>query len=405
MLRARWVRATRGRSPPRPPPRTTHPMAVLPCPLCGYDAPGCECDHCGRTARETSLAAPPPGPATELLEGLWALPRGLGYLLRTPRTKRLLVPPLLLTLAAFAALLAWLSERLQALLEAARLGDPGLLGPGEGWWTRVARWIVEHGLLAWTASLGAWTLFVLAAGVVGYYTFSIVFEALAGPFLDELQARLEARWFGADPRAAIERPTDIPTRRCATLSALAALPALGFLALAWRLEGPASWLALLGIPGSFAAAGRLDREYGKWLAWVACVEGRALLVSVEAAALTGVLLLLFLPLQLVPGIGWALFVPAAGFATAITLLDIPASRRQWSLRQRLRFVRLHPLALTAFGAVAGLLFAVPLVGPLLMVPAASIGGQWLLCRLDKNGLRPAGQRLAPRAAPRGAPAT
>ncbi len=379
-------------------------MAVLPCPLCGYDAPGNGCEHCGRTAREPSLAAPPPGPLEELLAGLWALPKGLGLLLRTPRTKRLLVPPLLLTLAAFGALFVWFSERLQALLEAARLGDPEHLGLGEGWWAGLARWVVEHGLLAWTASLGAWALFVLAAGIVGYYTFSIVYEALAGPFLDELQARFEARWFGADPRAAIERPTDIPRARCVQRSALAALPALAFLALAWNLSGPPAWLALLGVPGSFVAVGRLDREYGKWLAWVARVEGRALLISFEAAAVTGLLLLLFLPLQLVPGIGWALFVPAAGFATAITLLDIPASRRQWSLRQRLRFVRLHPLALTAFGAVAGLVFVVPLVGPLLMVPAASIGGQWLLCRLDKNGLRPAGERRAPRSAGGGVPA-
>jgi len=39
-----------------------------------------------------------------------------------------------------------------------------------------------------------------------------------------------------------------------------------------------------------------------------------------------------------------------------------------------------------FGAVASLVFVIPLVGPLVMVPAASAGGLWLLCRLDKQEL-------------------
>ena len=52
-------------------------------------------------------------------------------------------------------------------------------------------------------------------------------------------------------------------------------------------------------------------------------------------------------------------------------------------------------ALVSFGTVSGFLLAVPLIGPVLMVPAASIGGLWLVCRLDKSHLReelgPAGQ--------------
>ena len=51
-------------------------------------------------------------------------------------------------------------------------------------------------------------------------------------------------------------------------------------------------------------------------------------------------------------------------------------------------------AAVAYGAVAGLFFLLPVVGPILMVPSASVGGLWLLCRLDKDGLRPPGERRA-----------
>jgi len=42
---------------------------------------------------------------------------------------------------------------------------------------------------------------------------------------------------------------------------------------------------------------------------------------------------------------------------------------------------------TIFGATAGLVFAIPLLGPIVAVPAASIGGMWLVIRLDKSFLR------------------
>ena len=43
------------------------------------------------------------------------------------------------------------------------------------------------------------------------------------------------------------------------------------------------------------------------------------------------------------------------------------------------------------GAVEGIV--VPAIGPLVGLPAASIGGLWLVCRLDKNALRPPGARI------------
>ena len=52
------------------------------------------------------------------------------------------------------------------------------------------------------------------------------------------------------------------------------------------------------------------------------------------------------------------------------------------------------LAMTAFGVVSSLVFLVPVLGPIVMVPAASIGGLWLLVRLDKDSLRPPALRRA-----------
>ena len=64
----------------------------------------------------------------------------------------------------------------------------------------------------------------------------------------------------------------------------------------------------------------------------------------------------------------------------------------------MRFLGRNLPPLIGFGVVAGFLLSVPLFGPLLMVPAASVGGLWLVCRLDNGFLRPpeAPRHLAPR---------
>jgi uncharacterized protein involved in cysteine biosynthesis len=87
-------------------------------------------------------------------------------------------------------------------------------------------------------------------------------------------------------------------------------------------------------------------------------------------------------------VGFPLFMAIAGFGTAITLLDIPFSRREWPLSKRLQFMVHNAGAVTGFGLVASLLFLIPIIGPLVMVPAASIGGLWLVVRLDKDSIRP-----------------
>ena len=88
-----------------------------------------------------------------------------------------------------------------------------------------------------------------------------------------------------------------------------------------------------------------------------------------------------------PPFGYILFAGVVGFATSVSLLDIPFERRRWSVRQRLSFVGRHLPAMIAFGAVSGFLLTIPLLGWALMVPGASVGGMWLLCRLEKGVMR------------------
>jgi len=363
-------------------------LRAIPCSLCGYDAPLCECRHCRHTSRDPALAHPSRGWSRGILDGLRAVPHGLFLLATTPGLKRFLVPPLVLTLLFFALLFGWAWGFLGDLLESARLQDVSALGLEPGRLRDAAAWLIEKQVVLWVAKLSGWILFLVASSLVALYTFSIAYEAISGPFLDEIQGRLEARWFGQDPRNAIQRPTDIPVRRCAALSTIAALPALALLVAWWNLSGWPAWIALSALPLPFVAAGTLEREYGRWLWWVVRVEGHTLYVSVKASLLALMVMTLFLPLKLVPVVGFALFVLVAGFSTAITLLDIPFSRRQWALEQRLQFMLHNFLSTVAFGAVAGFLFLIPLIGPLLMVPSASIGGLWLVVRLDKTSLRP-----------------
>ena len=178
--------------------------------------------------------------------------------------------------------------------------------------------------------------------------------------------------------------------RCVRLSAGGGALAAVILALGFFLPAlPFVW-ALVAAPLGFLPFALADRRYGAWLGWVARVEGRALWASLQASVVTGVLVLFALPLYFVPGVGYLLFAMVTGFATAVGLLDIPFERRGWPLRQRFAFLVRNLLPMLSFGVVAGLLLAVPILGPVLMVPSASIGGLWLLCRLDKGSLRDGG---------------
>jgi hypothetical protein len=254
-------------------------------------------------------------------------------------------------------------------------------------------------VILWFAEASGILVFLVVSGLAAMWAFSIVYEAISGPFLDEVHGKLEQHWFGVNPRDAITRPDELSPGRCALWSGLAALPALAAVWGWWRLAGWPAWVVLLvGVPLPFALAAWLHRPYGRWLEWIIRIEGGTVFISIKASLVAGLILVLFFPLKFVPFVGYLLFACVAGFTTSVSLLDIPFERRQWPLASRLSFLFHHSPAVVAFGLVASLLFVVPFLGPALMVPAASVGGLWMLCRLDKDFLRPLGRRMgdAPR---------
>ena len=361
-------------------------MRAIPCRLCGYHAPGPACPHCEHRSTDRSLPDEPVGTLRGVLDGLRAIPNGFLLLASTRGVKRFLIPPVLLTGIAFLALFWW-SWGLVGELSGAIENGVDSLGLEEGWLKTVVAWLLSKKAITIVLKMGGFLLWIALSSVVALYTFSIVYEALAGPFLDEIQGRIEERWFGRNPRNAIQRPTDIPVKRCVLLSTVAGIPAGGFLIAWWILSGTPAWICFGLIPLPFLVAAAWDREYGIWLWWVARVEGGTLWVSIKASIAVGILLVIFFWLKFIPVIGLPIFMAIAGFGTAITLLDIPFSRREWSLSKRLQFTVHNLLPVTAYGVVASLLFLIPVFGPLVMVPAASIGGLWLVVRLDKDSLR------------------
>lgn len=365
-------------------------MRVVPCARCGYDSPAPVCPHCAGGAHGTG-----PGTARglwgELSVGLAALPRGLLALCATPGTKRWLLPPFLITTGAFAVLFAWLWRLYGHWTAWLAEQAESELALDTVWLREALEWLMRLRAFLWLFDLASAAAFLALGALAAFWVFSIVYEAVSGPFLDEIHARIEQRWFGADPRNRLYRPVSIPAGDCAALSAVAGAAGLG-LALAWIALGAPR--ALFAVPLCallpFVVLGLARREFGRWLVWVARLEGGTLWVSLKAATFAGLILLLCLPLKFVPGVGFLLFGLAAGFTTAVSLLDIPCERRRWSLRQRLSFLGRHLPAIVAFGSVASLLFVVPVIGPVLMVPAASAGGLWLLVALDKHSLRRGG---------------
>jgi uncharacterized protein involved in cysteine biosynthesis len=379
-------------------------MTTVPCPLCGYSAPRIgPCPHCRNEPLERSLCRRLANPLTGILDGFLAVPMGLWFLMTTGKVKRWLVPPLLLTTAILITALWWTFTTVSGLLDSA-LPDSfefgawnWIEGLSERWSWLQASWAAAVTGSEWLVN-AAWGFLIsqplrvvtwfLLGSLVLWYCFSIAYEAFAGPFLDEVQARLEIRWFGNDPRNRLERPNDIPVDRCMKLTTLASLGAAFLFLLLWFLPGVPGWAALLLSPLALLPAILRDRRYGEWLRWVAKVEGKATWASIQAAIITGILLVVALPLYFVPVVGYFLFATVAGFATAVGLLDIPMERRLWKLGQRARFIGRNLPPLIAFGVAAGLLLAIPILGPLLMVPSASLGGLWLICRLDKSHLAP-----------------
>lgn len=368
-------------------------MNTIPCPLCGYHAPGIACPHCALTANEPSLVAARTRFTSDLRDGVRALPIGLWLLASTPRIKRLLIPPVVLTGLTFGVVFFWIWSAISRLLEAARQHSIEALGLREGWLKVFAGWLLERGVVIALAKASGVVIFLVIGSLLALWTFSIAYEAIAGPFLDAIQGRIETLWFGRDPWKSVERPNAIAPKRRVRLSIAAAIPALAAIAAWWFGATRHAWVWLLLAPVPFIAIGFVARDWGEWLAWAIGAQLRTLFVSFKASAFAGFALVLFFWVKFIPFVGYFLFAGLAGFCTAISLLDIPFSRRRWSLRQRLRFMVDNAPAVVAFGVMTSFLFVIPFVGPLIGVPAASIGGQWLLCRLDKSSMRPKELRI------------
>lgn len=320
---------------------------------------------------------------------------GFYLLATTRRVKRWLVPPMLLTTSLFVALFWWSWSAVERFIEAARAGSIESLGLKDGWLRDVALWLLERGVVIALAKLSGFLVFSVFALFLGLWIFSIAYEAISGPFLDEIQGRIEERWFGKDPWKSIERPNAISAARRAWITIAASAGTTLAILLAWLDAGgeALAWGFLAPVP--FIAAALLAPDWRQWFAWAVTAQLRTLFVSFKASLFAGAILVLFFWVKFIPGVGYFAFAALAGFSTAISLFDIPFSRRRFSLGQRFAFLIDHLLAVVIFGAVAGAVFVIPFAGPLIGVPAASIGGLWLLCRLDKNPLRPLRLRLEP----------
>jgi uncharacterized protein involved in cysteine biosynthesis len=365
---------------------------VRPCPICGYDRPtdaagGATCPACGLAPDEPSLATPVPT-WRGVREGLAAIPRGIQFLATTRGVKRWIVPPALLTFAAFVATTWWLWKQIEELIERLHAGATSPVPLDQPWFERAVEWLLAKTVLIVLAKLTGFALVFAVGAIAMLWTFSLVYEVISGPFLDEIHGRVEKRWFGLDPRNERERPAGIAPGEIARVSLVAAALSALLVIASLLVEGGPAWGIGLGGPAlAFAVAGLVRRDYGRWLAWRLKLELRTLAVSLQASALSAAMLLFALPVLFVPFLGYPMFALAAGFTTAISLLDIPMSRRRWKLSLRIAFLFTHLPAVLAFGTVASLLYMVPIVGALAMVPAASVGGLWLFCRLDKSSLQ------------------
>jgi uncharacterized protein involved in cysteine biosynthesis len=324
---------------------------------------------------------------------------GAWILLKTPRVKRWLVPPVILTFVAFFVLLGAALGGAHALVDHLRADGTGALDASAGWF---ARWMHAAAGSGWVMTIVEASALVLTLVVlvfVAIWTFSVVFEAIGGPFFDTIQGRIEVRWFGKDPRETLQPRSDIATSRAVWITVACAL-LVGALAVAFFVWSSwLAWLLVLLLPLPFLLASRLDAHYGTWLAHNVGTEARSLLVSVQASIVSLVIMALLVWTYFIPFVGDPTFAAIAGVAASITLIDIPCSRRRWSLGQRMRFVFGNFVPVLLMGVATSFVFVVPILGPIVGIPCASIGGQWLLRRLDKSRMRPRGAPVIERASP------
>lgn len=389
---------------------STRARVPHPCPRCGYPLEGPSlCTVCGWRGSGVEAPLPPSSPlpnkpargVAALVAGIWAFPRGFLLFATGRGVKRLLLPPFAITVLFFCGLIysaeRGLSELLDSSLATGEEGRMALNSLDPGWWRTSLEWFLNDGFGIELLRGGSWLVFIALAVLFAWFTFSLAFELIAGPFLDEIHGILEERWFGLDPRKLRSRPTDLAASTCARNSWLLGISGAALCAVAfWQLTGLATlWafgafllpFALAAIPGGLPGLPG-GREYAKWLRWVLGDNTRALAASATVALLTLLLLIVAFPLNFVPVVGSLLYGGVVGMGTAIGMLDLPLERRDLTVSQRLSFATGHLGPVCLFGAVTGAVFSVPIIGPMVAIPAASLGALWLVCRLDKGFLNP-----------------
>lgn len=357
-----------------------------PCACCGYPLPPIyeaagppSCARCGHSpGTVATVQGKPIRPSSPIAVGALALPAGFGLLLRTPGWVLLLALPALGTFALLAvacsALWNWAAGRWGAWRE-----SPPDIGDG-AWADPLERLLAAALDSSWTGGIAG----ILGAALLlifGWFAFALCFEALLGPFLDELHTRVERRRYGREEVERLGRPQALSTREVTRRSSLAGLVAMALVVAGWAWSSP--FLALTLAPLPFVLAAALSADYGRWFLWVLAVEGRALGVGLAIAAGALSLVVLLLPVTVIPVVGLLLYALGVGFGTSLSLLDLPCARRGWSVGLRWRFARRHALPLSIFGALCGAVFAIPVLGVLLGVPSASLGAFWLIEQLEK----------------------
>lgn len=353
------------------------------CRLCGYASVQRPCPVCSEASARGRFAEAPLRGWRAAWQGFAAPWHGARILLAVPGTKRWLLPPALAAVAFFAWALAAALACVSAWLEQVAAEGEALFA-GDAWWQQAAQRLGTGtllGALQWSGAAVA----VLVVLLVATFTFSIVYEALCAPFLDVVQARVEAAWFGAPDSRDDPRERVMPRSEVARWRVLAVAAQL----VACACASVWSWRALSAVHAIWPVLALALAALPQRRAWAALLretrrQTRLFATGLQSSLVALALLVCFAWLQLVPFAGPPLFAAVAGFATALTLLDIPFARRGWPLRLRLALLARHAGPFALLGLSTGLCFLVPVLGPLLGVPCASVGGLHLLVLLDKG---------------------
>ncbi|MEW6270831.1 MAG: EI24 domain-containing protein [Thermodesulfobacteriota bacterium] len=146
------------------------------CEVCGDPSPRRPCLRCGgRIARDELLAPAPGGALAELVNGLRLALRGAVLTLRTPRLLALVVLPLLITVALFAALATLIVEYRDLMRPELATAWPWGLDRLRGFVAAAAQWL---GVLA-------------AIGVAAVSTI-LLSQVVNAPFLEWLSQAVES---------------------------------------------------------------------------------------------------------------------------------------------------------------------------------------------------------------------